>query len=144
MTTADRVKSQTQRASAALSALKKSQTIAERLAAAKALESAACQLRRALFVESTTEPRIESGERLVIFIGRSQSGNRWHVVRHPGAAFPVAACGAGVSRHSMLNRDTVTFRNDRFRGSQMCKRCSRELDILNIEVAVSRGEVGTS
>ncbi len=48
MTSADRVKSQTQRASAALSALKKAGTVAERLAAAQALESAACQLRRAL------------------------------------------------------------------------------------------------
>ncbi len=48
MTTADRTKSQTQRASAALSALKKATTTAERLTAAQALESAACQLRRAL------------------------------------------------------------------------------------------------
>ncbi len=80
----------------------------------------------------------------MIFIGRSQSGNRWHIVTHPGTAFPVAACGAYVARGSMLNRDKVTFRNDRFRGSQMCKRCSRELDILNVEAAVSRGEVGTS
>ncbi len=52
MTTADRVKSQTQRATVALSALKKAGTVSERLAAAQALESAACQLRRALKQES--------------------------------------------------------------------------------------------
>lgn len=44
----DRVKRQTARAREAMSALRKAETDAERLAAAQALESAACQLRRAL------------------------------------------------------------------------------------------------
>lgn len=48
MTSADRVNKQTKRASTALRALKNAGTLDERLAAAQALESAACQLRRAL------------------------------------------------------------------------------------------------
>lgn len=46
--TDDRVTRQTERAREALAALEAATTDAERLAAAKALESAACQLRRAL------------------------------------------------------------------------------------------------
>lgn len=44
----DRVKRQTARAREAMSALRKAGTDADKLAAAQALESAACQLRRAL------------------------------------------------------------------------------------------------
>lgn len=44
----DRVKRQTARAREAMSALRKAETDADKLAAAQALESAACQLRRAL------------------------------------------------------------------------------------------------
>ena len=44
----DRVKVNTEKAEAALAALKKARNDEARLAAAKALESAACQLRRAL------------------------------------------------------------------------------------------------
>lgn len=44
----DRVKRQTARAREAMSALRKAETDEELLAAAQALESAACQLRRAL------------------------------------------------------------------------------------------------
>lgn len=46
--TGDRVKRQTARAREAMTALRKAETDAEKLAAAQALESAACQLRRAL------------------------------------------------------------------------------------------------
>jgi hypothetical protein len=53
MSTTDRVKSQTKRATVALSALKHATTAEERLAAAQALESAACQLRRALKQETS-------------------------------------------------------------------------------------------
>lgn len=44
----DRVKRQTARAREAMAALRKATTDDEKLAAAQALESAACQLRRAL------------------------------------------------------------------------------------------------
>ncbi len=50
----ERVKTQTKRATVALSALKHASTTAEKLAAAQALESAACQLRRALKQEQTS------------------------------------------------------------------------------------------
>jgi hypothetical protein len=53
MTTADRVSKQTKRATAALRALKQAGSAEERLAAAQALESAACQLRRALKQETS-------------------------------------------------------------------------------------------
>lgn len=46
--TKSRVETHTERADAALAALRKARTNAARLDAAKALESAACQLRRAL------------------------------------------------------------------------------------------------
>jgi len=46
--TPDRITLHTKRAAAALKALRSASTDAERLAAAQALESAACQLRRAL------------------------------------------------------------------------------------------------
>jgi hypothetical protein len=55
MSTTDRVKSQTKRATVALSALKHATTAEERLAAAQALESAACQLRRALKQETSQQ-----------------------------------------------------------------------------------------
>ena len=48
MTAADRITKQEKRARAALAALRKAKSATERLAAAQALESAACQLRRAL------------------------------------------------------------------------------------------------
>lgn len=48
----ERVKTHTKRASDSLAALKRAKTHDEKLAAAKALESAACQLRRALKSES--------------------------------------------------------------------------------------------
>jgi len=48
MTTSDRVSANTKRASEALAALKRARTAGDKLAAAKSLESAACQLRRAL------------------------------------------------------------------------------------------------
>lgn len=46
--TAERVAANTARAKAALGALARAHTLDDRLAAARALESAACQLRRAL------------------------------------------------------------------------------------------------
>lgn len=54
MTATDRVSKQTKRASAALRALKQADSAEERLAAAQALESAACQLRRALKQETSS------------------------------------------------------------------------------------------
>ncbi len=48
MTAADRIKAQTKRATSALAELKRARSTSEQLAAAQALESAACQLRRAL------------------------------------------------------------------------------------------------
>jgi hypothetical protein len=50
--TTDRVAANTERATLALAALTSATTTDERLAAAKALESAACQLRRALKAQS--------------------------------------------------------------------------------------------
>lgn len=46
--TAARIKGHTKKASDALASLKRAKSDAEKLEAAKALESAACQLRRAL------------------------------------------------------------------------------------------------
>jgi hypothetical protein len=48
----ERVKTHTKRATSALAELKRAKTIDEQLAAARTLESAACQLRRALKSES--------------------------------------------------------------------------------------------
>lgn len=36
-----------------------------------------------------------------IWIGRSRTGEAWHVTPNPGTAFPVAYCGAQVERRSM-------------------------------------------
>jgi hypothetical protein len=47
-----RVALHTERAEAALAALRRARTTEQRLAAAKSLESAACQLRRALKAQS--------------------------------------------------------------------------------------------
>ena len=65
---------QTKRASAALRALKAADTAADRLAAAQALESAACQLRRALKQETTEQQQ----ERWIV---QAWNGKRWAKVR---------------------------------------------------------------
>lgn len=51
MSPSERVQTQTGRAAEAVAALQRARTTAQRLAAAQALESAACQLRRALKAE---------------------------------------------------------------------------------------------
>ncbi len=74
MTAADRIQSQTKRATLALSQLKKATSSSEQLAAAQALESAACQLRRALKRETSELEPLE-------YVVEVWNGKRWAKVR---------------------------------------------------------------
>ena len=39
--------------------------------------------------------------RSTMFIGRTRTGEAWHVTPRPGTAFPVAHCGAFIERRTM-------------------------------------------